>query len=603
MLSDSGVSEAVSSGAGVMVPRLCEGLELLGEYQGSGSVVRKFLLRRGDGQVIQVSRLLYLVAGSVDGVRDAEAISHRVSGRYGQEVSAEDVLFLVERKLTPMGVTLPPGGDGRGSAPRSDLLLALKGHRVVFGERWVARIAGVLGWLHSPLVVSLVLVAAVVMDGWLFGVHGGITAVLQVLEQPLWMLILFGLTVASLVFHEFGHASACHYSGAVPGKIGCGIFLIWPSMYTDVTDVYRVGRAGRLRTGLGGVYFNVIFMLVLTGLYLVTGQPLFLAAVYLAHFEVLEQLMPLVRLDGYYILGDLAGVPDLYGKVKPILMGLLPGRRREAAAMLGLKRSARIVVTVWVAVMVPLLLAEVGYVLWNLPRLVATAGRALAAQVSGTLEAFAGLQVWAGLVGVIGTLMLLCPMAGGCYLAGRIVVRVWRAGLRVTEGQPVMRLAVVGAVVAVGAVLGVAWVRGLTPKPLPAAAPVTPVLQPGVPAPHPAPTTSTAGPSPAPSHPARRPAVPPSGRPATVTPPAASSAAPASSSPATVSRTPSASPTRTHPTPDPSGSSPTPSATGTPPTGSPSPSPSPSASTSPTRSPSPSGTSPSVPGPPGSGGT
>ncbi|MFE6555839.1 hypothetical protein ACFVHS_47030, partial [Streptomyces sp. NPDC057746] len=579
---------------------LCGGLELLGEYQGSGSVVRKFLLRRGDGQVIQVSRLLYLVVGSVDGVRDAEAISHRVSGRYGQEVSAEDVVFLVERKLTPLGVTVPSGGGG-GSVPRSDLLLALKGHRVVFGERQVARIAGVLGWLHAPLVVVLVLASAVVMDGWLFGVHGGITALLEVLEQPLWMLLLFVLTVVSLVFHEFGHASGCHYSGAVPGKIGCGIFLIWPSMYTDVTDVYRVGRAGRLRTGLGGVYFNVVFMLVLTGLYLVTGQPLFLAAVYLAHFEVLEQLMPLVRLDGYYILGDLAGVPDLFGKVKPILMGLLPGRRREAAAVLGLKRSARIVVTVWVAVMVPLLLAEVGYVLWNLPRLVVTAGRALAAQVSGTLEAFASLQVWAGLVGVLGTLMLLCPMAGGCYLAGRIVVRVWRAGVRATEGRPVMRLAVAGAVVAVGAVLGVAWVRGLTPKPLPAAAPVTPVLQPGVPAPHPAPTASTTGPSPTPSHPSRQPALPPSHRPAPVTPRAASSAVPASSSPATASPTPDASPTRTHPTPDPSGSSPTPSATGTPPTGSPSPSP--SVSTSPTGSPSPSGTSPSLPGPPGSGGT
>ncbi|MEU1418282.1 hypothetical protein ABZ451_42925, partial [Streptomyces sp. NPDC005731] len=151
-------------------------------------MVRKFLLRRGDGQVIQVSRLLYLVVGSVDGVRDAEAISHRVSGRYGQEVSAEDVVFLVERKLTPLGVTVPSdGGEGGGSVPRSDLLLALKGHRVVFGERQVARIAGVLGWLHAPLVVVLVLVSAVVMDGWLFGVHGGITALLEVLEQPLWM--------------------------------------------------------------------------------------------------------------------------------------------------------------------------------------------------------------------------------------------------------------------------------------------------------------------------------------------------------------------------------------------------------------------------------
>ncbi|MEW2472149.1 hypothetical protein AB0919_45435, partial [Streptomyces sp. NPDC046994] len=313
-------------------------------------------------------------------------------------------------------------------------------------------------------------------------------------------------------------------------------------------------------------------------------------------------LMPLVRLDGYYILGDLAGVPDLFGKVKPILMGLLPGRRREAAAVLGLKRSARIVVTVWVAVMVPLLLAEVGYVLWNLPRLLVTAGRALAVQVSGTLEAFASLQVWAGLVGVLGTLMLLCPMAGGCYLAGRIVVRVWRAGVRATEGRPVMRLAVAGAVVAVCAVLGMAWVRGLTPKPLPAAAPVTPVLQPGVPAPHPQPTTSTTSPSPTPSHPARQPALPPSRQPA-VTSPAASSAVPASSSPATASPTPDASPTRTRPAPDPSGGSPTPTTTGTPPTGSPSPSTSPSVSTSPTRSPSPSGTSPSLPGPPGSGGT
>ncbi len=50
VFSDSGASEPVSSGAGVMVPQLCEGLELLGEYQGSGSVVRKFLLRRGMGR-------------------------------------------------------------------------------------------------------------------------------------------------------------------------------------------------------------------------------------------------------------------------------------------------------------------------------------------------------------------------------------------------------------------------------------------------------------------------------------------------------------------------------------------------------------------------
>ena len=85
--------------------------------------------------------------------------------------------------------------------------------------------------------------------------------------------------MASLIFQqEFGHASACTYGGARPGCIGCGIFLIWPSMYTDVTDVYRIGRGGRIRTDLA-VLLNVVFMLGMAGLYFATGEPFFLAAV------------------------------------------------------------------------------------------------------------------------------------------------------------------------------------------------------------------------------------------------------------------------------------------------------------------------------------
>jgi putative peptide zinc metalloprotease protein len=325
------------------------------------------------------------------------------------------------------------------------------------------------------------------MDVWLFGVHGAMTSVLRVLEQPIWMLIVFVLTVASLVFHEFGHASACRYSGATPGKIGYGIFLIWPSMYTDVTDVYRVGRGGRLRTGLGGVYFNVVFMLILAAAYAATGQPYFLAAVYLTHFEVLEQLMPAVRLDGYYILGDLAGVPDLYGKVKPILLSMLPGRPVHPEVA-DLKRSARIVVTVWVATMIPLLLAETGYALWNLPRLVSTSMRSLVEQLTGTFSAFGDGQIAAGLVGVIGSLMLICPMAGGAYLTVRLAGRLVRGAVRVTEGNSALRAAIgIAALTGVSILIG-AWMHGATPKPLPPAPPVAPVLQPGVPTTRPSPT-------------------------------------------------------------------------------------------------------------------
>lgn len=309
------------------IPRLSAGLRLHGEYQGGGFIEPRYLARRGDGQVVQLSRLLHLVASSIDGVRDTETIAHRVSARYGREVSADNVGYLIGNKLQPMGITVPPGQDGdHVDGPRSDLLLGLAGRRTLLSERQVARITRSLTWLHHAPVVAAVLLAAVALDVWLFGFYGAMGPVLHVLDQPILLLVVLALTVASLLFHEFGHASACAYGGAKPGCIGCGLYILWPSLYTDVTDVYRIGRAGRLRTDLGGVYFNVVFMLGLAGAYVLTGEQLFLTAVLVAHIEVLEQLMPAVRLDGYFILGDLAGVPDLFGKIRPILLSMLPGR-------------------------------------------------------------------------------------------------------------------------------------------------------------------------------------------------------------------------------------------------------------------------------------
>ncbi|MFC9501790.1 hypothetical protein [Streptomyces sp. NPDC056982] len=464
------------------VPRLGAGLQRLGEYQGSGFTERKYLVRREDGQVVQLSPLLYLVVEAIDGVRDTEGISHRVSGRFGRELSADNIHYLVEHKLQPLGLTVPFGQADEQvvAGPRSDLLLVLKGHRVIFRERQVARIAKALAWLHRPAVVALVLAAVIVLDVWLFGFHGAMQPVLQVLEQPILMLAVFALIVASLVFHEFGHASACRYGGARPGSIGFGLFLIWPSMYTDVTDVYRINRAGRIRTDLGGVYFNVVFLLGLAGAYLLTGQPFFLGAVYLVHFEILEQLMPAVRLDGYYILGDLAGIPDLYGKIKPILLSMLPGRP-VTPEVAGLKRSARVIVTVWVLTMVPLIIAELGYVLWNLPRLLETGLRSLVEQATGTWFAFADGQIAAGLVGVVGGFMILCPLAGAGYLTVRLTGRLVRATLRATEGNLRLRFVICAGVLAAATALGAAWMGGVTPKPLPPRPPIIPILQPGVP--------------------------------------------------------------------------------------------------------------------------
>ncbi|MBJ7904958.1 hypothetical protein IF655_16825 [Streptomyces sp. DSM 110735] len=536
------------------VPRISAGLKLHGEYQGSGFTEPKYIARRGDGQVVQLSRLLYLVASSVDGVRDVDTIAHRVSARFGREVSGENIRYLVENKLEPLGVTVPEGQESdEVDAPRSDLLLALKGHRVIFNERRTAKIARSLQWLHKPVVVAAVLLSAVAMDVWLFGFFGAIEPVLEVLDQPVLILIVFLLTVASLVFHEFGHASACRYGGARPGCIGCGLFLIWPSMYTDVTDVYRINRGGRIRTDLGGVYFNVVFMLAMAGAYFATGEQFFLAAVYLGHFEILEQLMPAVRLDGYYILGDLAGVPDLYGKIKPILLSLLPTAKGRAAReeVAGLKKSARVIVATWVLTMVPLIIAELGYGLWNLPRILTTMVRSLTEQLVGTWSAIADGKIVEGLVGVLGTFMLLCPMAGVIYLTIKIGGRLFRAAKRATSGRPALRVTLCAVLLVGLGGLSYAWMSGVTPKPLPKKPPIAPILQPGVPttAPPPmdasTPENGTGGPSASPGTASTSPSAVPGAAPSGASgSPSATASGSASASAPEPSSSPSAKPGR-----------------------------------------------------------
>jgi putative peptide zinc metalloprotease protein len=223
-------------------------------------------------------------------------------------------------------------------------------------------------------------------------------------------------------------------------------------------------------------------MVGLAGAYFLTGQQLFLAAILVAHIEIFEQLMPAVRLDGYFILGDLAGVPDLFGKIRPILLSMRPGRpaRPEVA---DLKRSARVIVTGWVLAMVPLLLGELGYLLWNLPRILDSALRSLNEQITGTGVAFADGRIPTGIVGVIGILLLICPLAGAAYLVARMVRLLGRSVARAVRGNTGRKAVLCLAVPAGSTALAGTAVQGITPQNRPtgpAQAPGVHWPQPGV---------------------------------------------------------------------------------------------------------------------------
>ena len=107
----------------VQVPRLADGVELLGEYKDSGYAQPPSLVRRPDGQVIQMSPLLYRVACQIDGSRDPAAIADLVSADLGRSLTADQVRYLITAKLLPLGIVADQAAPA--APPKANPLLAL----------------------------------------------------------------------------------------------------------------------------------------------------------------------------------------------------------------------------------------------------------------------------------------------------------------------------------------------------------------------------------------------------------------------------------------------------------------------------------------------
>src|SRR5919197_989364 len=404
-------------------PRVARGIDLIGKYEGSGFKVAPYIVRRADGQVIQLAPLLYLIAELADGARTNEEIAAAVSEAIERGVSADNVRQLVDKRLRPLGVIQRANG-AQPELQKADPMLALKLRAALVPERVVNAITKVFKPFYFPPVVVAVLAGLVALDVWLFAYHGIAQSLREVLYSPALLMMMLGLVILSAAFHECGHATACAYGGARPGVMGAGLYIVWPAFYTDVTDAYRLGKGGRLRTDLGGVYFNTIFILGTAGAYFVTGYEPLLLIIPLQHLEILHQFLPFIRLDGYYIVSDLTGVPDMSSRIRPTLASLLPWKA-TSDRVTELKPWVRGVVTLYVFTVVPLLLLMFGMMVINAPRIFATAYDAFLLQYHKVQHAFNGGSMLHGAIGILQMLILILPVLG-------IAATIWMVLRRVT---------------------------------------------------------------------------------------------------------------------------------------------------------------------------
>ncbi len=169
---------------------------------------------------------------------------------------------------------------------------------------------------------------------------------------------------------------------------------------------------------------------------------------------MVRQLTPLVRFDGYHVLADLTGVPDLYPRIGPTLTSLWPTRWHDPKAA-ELKPWARTVITVWVVAVVPLLAFTLLTMVLTLPRIVGTAWASVSREWDVLTAAIGDMELVDAGAALVGVIAFGFPVLAVGVLLTRMGRSAARSTLRATEGRPARRAT--AGVLALALLAGLVW--------------------------------------------------------------------------------------------------------------------------------------------------
>src|SRR4051812_33894013 len=174
-------------------PRLADGLELLGEVHGSGYKEGAALVRRADGQMVQLGPLMYALLAAIDGRRDVDELAGAMSEDLGRQVEREHVVALAG-KLAAQGLL---AGSEHNAPPRRNPLLALRWKVLVTDPVWTRRLTAPFTVLFRPWLMWPILTAFAAVC-WFVLVHKGVaSATAEAFDRPELLLLVFALAVRS----------------------------------------------------------------------------------------------------------------------------------------------------------------------------------------------------------------------------------------------------------------------------------------------------------------------------------------------------------------------------------------------------------------------
>jgi putative peptide zinc metalloprotease protein len=142
-----------------------------------------------------------------------------------------------------------------------------------------------------------------------------------------WWLLLAWLLLKCV--HELGHAVACARFGAKAESAGLGFMFFTPSPFVNAPSVWQIeNRWSRILISASGILFEVTFAsLAVIGACWFESAALRFLCISIVTLGTISTVAfngnPLMRFDGYYIMTDLIGRPNLWQDAQAAVKKLL----------------------------------------------------------------------------------------------------------------------------------------------------------------------------------------------------------------------------------------------------------------------------------------
>ena len=333
------------------------------------------------GRFFRFGQAEHFITSQLDGATPLEVVRQRAGEEFGSLPEPGTIEGFVG-SLKRLGLLEADGAaQARPVAPRRRVrggplylrFSAFDPDRVL--ERFVDNVA----FCFTPafLVISaavIVLGIGIAMTEW-----DHITRDLRRLFRVEMVLVAWLISFVVSAAHEFAHGFTCKRFGGRVHEMGFMLIYFQPAFYCNVSDAWLIPeKSKRLWVTISGPYVELFLWAVAVIVWRVVEPGTLTSAVALvvvaaAAVRQFINLNPLIKLDGYYLLSDALGIPNLraraFGYLKHRLSALVaspnvipaaptPRERRVYLAYGVLAGGYSVLLLGWVAVMMGGFLTE-----------------------------------------------------------------------------------------------------------------------------------------------------------------------------------------------------------------------------------------------------